>query len=200
MTCCSVIKGVRAILRGTAVACILTVLLPAVSCAAPGAVPPGVSGANQYTETLPGPGGNESTAVISGAKQPTDKKSTRAPAQALGAEQAATLESLGPEGRAAARLAADGVPARSGGKNKGQGSGHPSGGGKGGGGKGTTTTAVEAGDGSGAVNQVLGQVVGSSDSGGGMGLLLPLLIAMSVVAAAGYAVGRRRGAGRNRSA
>lgn len=187
----------RALLRAAAFACVLTVVLPAASLAAQGNVPPGVSGANQYTETLPGPGGNEPTSAISGAKQPTGKKAPGTPAQALGTEQAAKLEGLGTEGRAAARLAANGAPGRSGGGGKGSGG---AGGGAASKTGGATTTATEAGHGSGAVSQIVGQVVGSSDSGGGMGLLLPLLIAMSVVAAAAYAVGRRRGTGRNRSA
>jgi hypothetical protein len=136
--------------------------------AAPGAVPPGVSGANQYTETLPGAGGNEPTSNLHEKGQ---GPSAKTPAQALGHKNAAQLEALGPEGRAAAQLAAAGTPPRA-----------P-------GGKASERTAHSGG--SSAIGQVLGQLTGTSGSEG-MGLLLPLLIAAGILAAAAYAFGRRR--------
>jgi hypothetical protein len=128
-------------------------------------VPPGVSGANQYKETLPGAGGNEPTSDVAAGM------SDKTPAKALGHANAARLEALGPEGREAAQLAAAGAPGHVVGKQAPEGTpGTP---------------------GSSGLGQVLGQLTGSSDSGG-MGLLLPLLIAMSIVAAAAYGLGRRR--------
>lgn len=138
------------------------------AAAAPGAVPPGASGANQYTETLPGAGGDEPTHNV---KQKGQGPGAKTPSEALGEENASQLEALGPDGRAAAQLAAAGAPPRAvGGKAE----------------EGTTNPR-----GSSAVGQILGQLTGTADSEG-MGLLLPLLIAAAILAAAGYALGRRR--------
>lgn len=139
----------------------------ATAAAAPGRVPPGNSGVNQYTETLPGPGGNEPTSGIGGK---ANGGGGRTPAKVLGHANAAQLEALGPEGRAAAQLAAESAP--------------------------ESVTRQPNGkesnsSGSSGAGQILGQLTGSSDSGG-MGLLLPLLIAMAVVGAAAYVLGRRR--------
>lgn len=142
------------------------------AAAAPGRVPPGNSGANQYTETLPGPGGNEPT---SGIGDKANGGGGRTPAKVLGHANAAQLEALGPEGRAAAQLAAESAPESAIGQPRGTGS----------------NPQASNPSGSSGVNQILGQLTGSSDSGG-MGVLLPLLIAMTVVGAAAYALGRRR--------
>ncbi len=165
-----------------ATACIALLSLPGAALAARGTVPPGVSGAAQYTESLPGAGGEESTKAMVEAGQGgkgdgggADGEAAE-PARTLGAENAEKLEALGPEGKAAAGLAA------AGGGDKG-----PGGGGSGGGGG---ETAAQSSGGSG-VGQVVGQLSGSEGSSG-MGLLLPLLIAMAVVASAGYLIGRRR--------
>lgn len=140
--------------------------LPVASAAAAsGRVPPGNSGANQYTETLPGAGGNKPTRDIGG-------EGGRTPAKVLGHANAARLEALGPEGRAAAQLAAKSAPESIAGQPHGEG-------------------GVSNPSGSSGLSQVLGQLTGSSDSGG-MGLLLPLLIAMTIVGAAAYGLGRRR--------
>ena len=138
----------------------------------PPLVPPGVSGANQYTETLPGPGGNEPT---SGA----GKQGPKSTAKALGRANAERLESLGADGRAAAQLAAAGAANRHGGAGQGK------------------ETLGSAGTGDSGVGQVLGNLTGTSDSGG-MGALLPLLILAVAIAAAAFVVSRRR-AGRAQS-
>lgn len=127
-------------------------------------VPPGNSGASQYTETLPGPGGDVPTGEAKGGASP---------AKALGASNAARLEALGTAGRAAARLAAETAPGRA--------DGH----------RGAGPGGAENPSGTPALSQILGQVTGSSDSGG-MGLLLPLLIALAAVAAAALVLIRRR--------
>jgi hypothetical protein len=137
-------------------------------------VPPGLSGANQYKETLPGAGGDEPTSEL-GAKGAS-------PAQALGHENAARLEALGADGRSAARLAAEGVPRVGAGAGS-KASGH------------VASTESSPGSSS-SVSQVLGQVTGASDSGG-MGLLLPLLIAMTAIAATAFGIGRRALRGRS---
>jgi hypothetical protein len=146
-------------------ALVMLVLPVASVAAAPGRVPPGNSAASQYHETLPGAGGNEQTRDIGG-------EGGRAPAKVLGHANAARLEALGPEGRAAAQFAAQSAPNNTARQPHGVGgASNPSG--------------------SSALSQVLGQLTGSSGSGG-MGLLLPLLIAMTIVGAAAYALGRRR--------
>lgn len=146
-------------------------------------VPPGVSGATQYTETLPGPGGEESTRQIG-----TEGRHSGGSAKdKLGDQNASRLEELGPEGKAAANLAAAGVTGSAGGPGVGSGGVDTHGG---------TGTARErpAGaesSGSSPVGQLLGEVTGTSGSQG-MGMLLPLLIAAAALIAVGYLVGRRR--------
>jgi hypothetical protein len=151
--------------------------LPTISAAGAATVPPGVSGANQYAETLPGPDGN----------RPTNEGQKESPEQALGKKKAAQLERLGPEGKAAAELAAE---TASGPDQEGRGK-QPSGG------HGAGALSSSRPSGSSGFGQVLGQVTGTSD-GGGMGLLLPLLVGASVVLAGAYALTRRRAPGHQR--
>jgi hypothetical protein len=175
--------GVRTRIAIVALTALFVVALPVAGAAAESRVPPGVSGANQYSETLPGPGGNDRTGGGSG----------KTPAQAVGKENAAKLEALGPEGKAAAELAAETAPG--GGKAAGGHGGAASNGGAAGGGASTGTGSGSDTSGSSGLDQVLGQVTGTggSESGSnGMGLLLPLLIAAAIVAAAAYALNRRR--------
>jgi hypothetical protein len=151
-----------------ALGALVALAAPATSAAAtPKAVPPGLSAANQYTETLPGPGGEE----------PTGGGGPGTPAAALGRVDARRLEELGPDGRAAARLAAAGAPGPT---AKGRGE--------------RRSEAARRGldpAGPSALRQILGQVTGTSDSGGA-GLLAPVLIGSAMVLAAAYALGRRR--------
>jgi hypothetical protein len=152
----------------------------AFASAATRSVPPGVSGATQYTETLPGPAGEESTRQI-GAEGRHPGASAK---DKLGEENAGRLEELGPEGKAAANLAAAGVTGSGGGPGAGRG---------GGAGNDAVGNGTRVGEPSGSspVGQLLGDVTGTSGSEG-MGLLLPLLIAASALIAVGYLVGWRR--------
>jgi hypothetical protein len=151
-------------------------------------VPPGVAGANQYTETLPGPGGNDpagGTHVGGGTDAP------KAAAETLGATNARKLEALGPEGKAAAELATESAPSGAISKNADhkRGKGQGSGGGSGSAGAGGAPDT----HGSSGIQQVLGQITGTGGSdSGGMDWLLPLLIGASVVVAAAYLFGRNR--------
>jgi hypothetical protein len=160
---------------------IIAVLWAPASMAATKAVPPGLSGANQYSETLAGPGGNTRATELG-----EDGGRPQTPAQKLGAENARDLEDLGPEGRLAAELAAkttprprgeDGQKTRRHSKNIG---------------------AAQSSGGSGGssgLDQVLGQITGTGGSNsGGMSWLLPLLIGASILTAAAYLLGRRRSA------
>ena len=151
------------------------------SAAAQHAVPPGHSGASQYTETLPTAGGDTPTSSVhagaavggpgdggnsSGGATETEAGVT--PTQALGAQNAKRLEKLGPEGKAAARLAASaGAPAAH------------------------SAASHAGGTGSSPVQQVVGELTGTSGSEG-MGLLLPLLIGMTAVVAVAFILTRRR--------
>ncbi|HEX3905131.1 MAG TPA: hypothetical protein VH853_20015 [Polyangia bacterium] len=167
-----------------AIAVLLVAAAPA-SAGARDAVPPGHSGASQYTETLPtgggetptssvhpggvggpgdggGPGGGNSVGGTSGATPEVT------PTQALGAHHAKQLEKLGPEGKAAARLAASaGAPAAH------------------------AAASHGGGDGSSPVKQVVGELTGTSSSEG-MGILLPLLIVMTALVAVTFIFARRR--------
>lgn len=69
-------------------------------------VPPGNSAATQYTEAFPTAGGQQDA-------ENKGKGSNRHPAKALGADNAQRLESQGPEGRAAAEIAAETAPVTS---------------------------------------------------------------------------------------
>ncbi len=154
-------------------------------------VPPGVSGANQYTETLPGPGGNGTPS--GGNSTGGGTAGAKSAAETLGAKNARKLEALGPEGKAAAELATRSAPAGSspkkGGHANGKHHGQTSAGKDGSAG---TTGSADA-QGSSGVQQVLGQITGTGGSdSGGMDWLLPLLIGASVVLAAAYLFARHR--------
>lgn len=155
-----------------AVATALCLAQPAFAKQPPSYVPPGVSGANQYTETLPGPGGNEPTG---GSGTHPGKKGT---AKALGNKNAHQLEALGPEGRAAAELAA-----AAGGASAAHTGGQATGGDK---------SASAAGNGKSGVGQVLGNLSGADGGGEGMGILLPGLIVIVAIAAGTFAIARHR--------
>jgi hypothetical protein len=178
--------GVSMIRRSTLVLAALFLLMTSSASATPRAVPPGHSGASQYTETLPSAGGEQPTSEIdhggpsegsvggdSGSQTggPTSGggAAVPTPTEALGAENARHLEKLGAEGKAAARLAASGgIVAK-------QQPGHGS----------------SAGSGTSPVKQVVGELTGTTGSGG-MGILLPLLIVMTVLIAAAFVFTHRR--------
>lgn len=172
-------------------------------------VPPGNSAANQYTETLPGAGGDRA-----------GKNKGVTPAQALGAKNAKKLESKGPAGKAAAELAAETTPvvvddtsdeesgaAVTGGGNGDGGQGTPNNAGQGD--KGNTasqgeptakpvptvqTTAIPVSDSSGSsgLSSVLGQATGVSDEGS-LGLWLPLIILATIAGTVVYRLRLRHG-------
>lgn len=146
-----------------------TLLLPP-AAGAQQVVPPGNSAANQYTETYPTAGGNATT---------QDGKQ-RSPQEVLGAKNARRLEAEGPEGRAAAALAAETAPVR-GGVHRG---GAPGAGGDGGKAGAQGGSAAEPG-GSSGLSEVLGQATGSSSSGQ-MGLLLPIVVLLTIAGSVAY--------------
>jgi hypothetical protein len=174
-------------------ALLVTILLVlGVATAAAQNVPPGVSGANQYTETLPGPGGN--SAAGGGNSSGGGTGAPNSAAQTLGTKNARKLESLGADGKAAAALATESAPTNAkpkqtghrGGKQTGKGPVEKTG-------ASSSGTATSNAQGSSGVEQVLGQITGTGGSNsGGMNWLLPLLIGASVVVAATYVFARHR--------
>lgn len=150
-----------------ALALFIALAFPATSLGAP-VIPPDVSAANQYTEALPGAGGNTPTGAYGG-------EHPQSPTKGLGHSNAARLEALGPDGRAAADLAAAGVPNRGQRANSHQ----------------TEKSTEGVGNGESGARQVLGHLSGISDSGGMGAWLLALIVAFAVAAAA-FAVRRRR--------
>lgn len=157
------------------------IALLAIPSAVPAAylVPPENSAATQYTEVYPTAGGNRN--VQEGGKG--------SPKQVLGEQNARKLEARGPEGQAAAEVAAETAPVTgtvtpppppSGGDRVTPGSG-----GDGAGEAPTRRQAGAASDKPSAIGEVLGRATGSSSSGE-TGLLLPLAIGAAIAWAMAY--------------
>jgi hypothetical protein len=142
---------------------VCALLLALASPAAAATTPPGNSAVDQYTETYPTAQGGEGT----GPKQGGD------PSRALGNQTAQQFAAEGPDGRAAANLAAATAP-RAGQRPA------PAGG------------SVDSGsdDLPGPLG-ALEHTLGSSDSDG-TSLLLPLILAGTLLAATAYLLARRR--------
>ncbi|HWF25724.1 MAG TPA: hypothetical protein VG275_09770 [Solirubrobacteraceae bacterium] len=151
-----------------------------VSMAFPGQVlaasiaPPGKAGADQYFETLPSSGGN--VAPPAGAGGNGSSSSGALARIGNGRAGASGLAHLGPEGTAAAALAAATAPTPAAHRGRGAGVAGASG-------------ALTQGGASTA--SALTHVLTGSDSGG-LGIVLPLLLATSVIAALGLAGARLR--------
>ncbi len=175
-------------------------------------VPPGNSAATQYTEAVPTAGGPK-------ASNPSKHGQSKSPKQVLGKGNAKKLDAQGPEGHAAAEVAAATAPvAVSGGgagtppasghaspRNAANGSG-PGGGGSNDGGSPSHQASGEAPgsiathdatlaseqipSGSSGLGEVLGQATGSSS--GQLGLLLPLIVLGTIAWSVAYVVRRRR--------
>ncbi len=175
------------------VAAIAIALLPPAAIAQP-VVPPGNSAVNQYTETFPTAGGGA----------PAKDKGKRHPAKVLGAQTTRQLDAQGAQGRAAAAVATETAPApvvtspqtkaaigrtKDHPETKGarHGEGHK-------GNKAVTgATGSQPGgpSGSSGLGEVIVQATGSSSTGQ-MGLLLPLVIAATVVWSLAYLWRRKR--------
>jgi hypothetical protein len=171
-------------------------------------VPPGNSAATQYTEAVPTAGGPKAT-------DPSSQGKHQSPSKVLGGRNAERLDAQGPEGRAAAEVAAETapvaiVPAGSEGAAQTK---HPStsqpgtngtgsGGGSGANGepdnsgsvapvRTATLTSQEIPEGSSGLGEVLAQATGSSDSGQ-LGLLLPLIVLGAIAWSVAYVLRRRK--------
>ena len=141
--------------------------------------PPGNSGVEEYLEVVPGAGGDQPAGGGNGgsAAAPT-------PAAALGADNAQKLEALGPDGEAAAAAAAAGSPTDR--KTARQ---HQKSQPLGGAANGESIAAQSSGDRATSVARALG------GDGGGMGVLFPILLVLTLGLALTLAVARtlRRG-------
>ena len=157
-------------------------------------VPPSNSAATQYTQEVPTAGGSTDT---------SRGTEIRAPKHVLGKNNAAKLDAQGPEGQAAAELAAATAPTTVSGSENGSeeksssdGKKHSSSGGGGGGGKGSggggggqTSKPISNAEpaGSGGLGEVIGKVTGLSTN-----LLVPLLILAAIAWSIFYVVRQRR--------
>ena len=173
-------------------------------------IPPGNSAVNQYTESLPTPGGDRNTESGGKTRRPS-------PDKALGAGNARRLEQHGADGRAAAEAAAETAPPTSvttapsseaeaappppagngtggGGRDQGAPAGRQDGGD-------TAKQAppakvvqvvdVEEPNGSSGLGEALGEATGASAEGQ-MGWLLPLALIAIALWAFAYAMRQRR--------
>ena len=163
----------------------ITAVLAALVVAAPAAAqdeviaPPGNSGVEEYLEVVPGAGGDK---PASGDK--SGNASAPTPAEALGADNAKALEGMGADGKAAAAAAAAGSPtdrktAREREKRKVLGDSAT----------GESIATQTSGDRVTSVARALG------GDGGGMGVLFPILLGLTLSLALALGIGRmlRRG-------
>jgi hypothetical protein len=137
--------------------------------------PPGNSGIEEYLEVVPGAGGDQPAGADNGgtAAAPT-------PAAALGADNAQKLEALGPDGEAAAAAAAAGSPtdrktARQRQKSEPLGGAANS----------ESIAAQSSGDRATSVARALG------GDGGGMGVVFPIVLVLTVGLALTLVVARK---------
>jgi hypothetical protein len=183
-------------------AAIAILALPAAAIAE-SPIPPGNSAVNQYTESLPTPGGHQDTE--------RDKRGRGSPSKALGSRNAQRLEAQGSDGSAAAAAAAETTPTVDaasapaaddeqsaaiailpGDRNGNGGGGNATGrGAHSGGTGGANVIQVEESSGSSGFGEVLGEATGVS-SAGQAGWLLPLLIFATALWALAYALRQRR--------
>jgi hypothetical protein len=141
------------------------------------AIPPDNSGVGQYTENVPGAGGDKPSDDLGGSGAGGSGSGSSGSDAGLPPRTADALDSLaskGPVGAAAAGLA------RAGASDNAQGAGA--------GGAGSPGSAGED-DGS-FLGEIFGQLTGSDSDG--MGIALPIILGASLVAALGLLVARRR--------
>jgi hypothetical protein len=190
----SVLKSVKKLVTTLAIGSLL--VLPATALAGNGghhSVPPGNSGLDQYTENIPGAGGNHPTGG-GGSHHPGGGGGGSGSSVSPGVTH--TLDSQGPAGQGAASLAAatapdvgGNAPAGHGGKSGGSanakgGSGTTAGGAASGG------NAASGGSGSG-VDAIAAELTGSGVDNG-MGIFLPIILGAALIGALGLVALRLR--------
>jgi hypothetical protein len=169
-------------MRGTLTATLLVALLLALPSAAQAAqgTPPGNSAVDQYLENVPGAGGNH----------PSGNQPGGGGGGGLSPGARHALAAQGPAGVAAANLAGATAPRHSGtagkaAKGSDRGAKQP---GKHGGDQGSA-----ADTGGSPFKNAVDRVVGGGDSGGGMGIALPIILGSSLLGALLLLFLRRRG-------
>jgi hypothetical protein len=146
-------------------------------------VPGGNSQVDEYTETVPGACGHQQSVNASAASASHGDSAPPAPAATV-----EELRSQGPDGAGAAGLVGDDVEPGSGpggdSATDAQGSGGPAGGDR-------SPAASDDGSGNGSALTGLVRSVSGSDDGGGLGVVLPLVLAASLIVALAYLIRRR---------
>jgi hypothetical protein len=183
-------RGVPSVFTGVTFARVLTVAIAALLVVSANAgatqtvVPPGHAGGNQYVETIPGAGGEDATAPVQGGtigggggKPGGPDRGGPSVTEALGTETAHRFEQAGKAGKRTANLAAATGPSRKAGAAGSY--------------AGATNGQAGSTSGESPLQQILGHLTGA-ESDDGMGLLMPLLIAMTAILAVGFLLGRRR--------
>ena len=166
---------------------ISTLLAVVAALALPGVAMGQGSGADEYSEDIPGGGGNQPSNQNGGGSGGTGGGST------LPSGTQADLAAQGDDGAAAANLAQQTGPGENGngGKSNGAGSGDGAGG-TGSGSSGDVNLAPADSDSSGSgIGGVVADLAGGSDDG--MGLLLPIILGSVLVAAVAFVLFRRGG-------
>ncbi len=171
--------------RYLAIPLVLLASILATDIAGAAVLPPGNSGATQYAQSLPGAAGNEAETGQGkadpgrgeGRESGGGHGPTEPGAEAVAPETAKELRELGHDGKAALNFASGTSPEREGRQGWQSRSG-------------SAASASESG-GSSGVGEILSRVTGTSSSGG-MGFLAPVLILLTLLAAAAYGLRRRR--------
>lgn len=175
-------------------------------------IPPGNSAATQYTEAVPTAGGPKAT-------NPSKHGGSKSPKQVLGKGNAKKLDAQGPEGHAAAEVAAatapvavsgggEGTPPAPGHASPGKAANGPGSGGNNSNGNGSpghnasgdtpgstagqeaTPSSEQIPNGSSGLGEVLGQATGSSS--GQLGLLLPLIVLATIAWSVAFVLRQRK--------
>jgi hypothetical protein len=190
----SVFKSVKKLVTTLAIGSLL--VLPATALAGNGghhSVPPGNSGLDQYTENIPGAGGNHPTGG-GGSHHPGGGGGGSGSSVSPGVTH--TLDSQGPAGQGAASLAAATAPDVGGNAPAGHG-GKSGGSANAKGGSGTTAggaasrgNAASGGSGSG-VDAIAAELTGSGVDNG-MGIFLPIILGAALIGALGLVALRLR--------
>ena len=190
----SVFKSVKKLVTTLAIGSLL--VLPATALAGNGghhSVPPGNSGLDQYTENIPGAGGNHPTGG-GGSHHPGGGGGGSGSSVSPGVTH--TLDSQGPAGQGAASLAAATAPDVGGNAPAGHG-GKSGGSANAKGGSGTTASgaasggnAASGGSGSG-VDAIAAELTGSGVDNG-MGIFLPIILGAALIGALGLVALRLR--------
>ena len=194
----SVFRSVKKLVTTLAIGSLL--VLPATALAGNGghhSVPPGNSGLDQYTENIPGAGGNHPTGG-GGSHHPGGGGGGSGSSVSPGVTQ--TLDSQGPAGQGAASLAAATAPDVGGNAPAGHG-GKSGGSANAKGGSGTTASgaanggnAASGGSGSGSgsgVDAIAAELTGSGVDNG-MGIFLPIILGAALIGALGLVALRLR--------